>query len=242
MSSVLGLDTSASWCSVALVQDSAVAVRRAEVGNGHSAALLPMVAEVLAEAGTTLQACDAIAFGAGPGSFTGLRVACAAAQGLAFGAGLSVVPVGTLDAIAQRVLRREAVDGLLLVAQDARMGEVYWALVDGTSTTVVGPALGAPAAIAAALRERPDDRPIVAGVGNAWRVHGDAMRGLVERVVPCEAADAVEIAWLGSREWAAGRAVPPELALPLYVRNDVARTTAERAAAAARTSAPRLAA
>lgn len=228
---VLGFDTSGSWCSVALVRGAECWARRARVGNAHSTHLLPMIESVLAEAGVALDRCDAIAFGAGPGSFTGLRIACAAAQGLAFGAGLPVVLIGTLDAIARSALP-SAAPGTLLVAQDARIGEVYWALFeyDGVALRIVdGPSLGSPSALRSALESRPSSgRPL--GVGNAWAAYGEAMEGLAVDIAARDAADAVDIAMLGVEAFDAGRTLAAEFAAPLYVRDEVARTTAQREA------------
>ena len=208
--------------------------RRAEVGNGHSQQLLTMIDDVLAEASLELTDCDAIAFSAGPGSFTGLRVACAVAQGLAFGAGLPVAAIGTLDAIAHSVLG--ALDGdaaTVLVAQDARMGEVYWALVActaGRPTTVAGPALCAPDRLGDAVRAalHVDDRGITLGCGNAWAVHGARLEGLVPRVIERASADAVDVAMLGIEAFRAGRTTDAAGASPVYVRDRVAQTTVER--------------
>lgn len=234
---VLGIDTSGTSCSVALVYGSLLYQRRAAVGNAHSQHVLAMVSEVLVEASLSLGQCDAIAYAAGPGSFTGLRVACAVAQGLAFGAGLPVVAVGTLEAIAHSIahavlapMNQRSIR--VLVAMDARMGEVYWSVMEWTPNrlrAVAPPAL----APAATLRHRIAERtlaPIALGCGNAWAIHGDAMNGLVERVVARDTADAVDVAQLGRIAYEEGRTVAPEDAAPLYVRDEVALTMVERAA------------
>lgn len=229
---VLGIDTSGRWCSAALLHGETLHVRRTEVGNAHSSHLFGMVGAVLDEAGLRLVDCDVLAFGAGPGSFTGLRVACAAAQGLAFGADLRVAAVGTLDAIAHSVLAGIVRPATLLVAHDARMGEVYWslfALDERSSRVLAGPALGTPVTLRAALAAL-GIAPVDVGCGNAWDVHGDAMAGLAKRVVSRAAADAADVAALGLQAWHDGRLVSPDQAHPLYVRNDVAQTTSERLA------------
>jgi len=233
---VLGLDTSGPWCSAALLRGDALYARRAEVGNAHSEHLFAMIGAVLADARLALADCDVLAFGAGPGSFTGLRVACAAAQGLAFGAGLPVAPIGTLDAIAHAILAVEPMrPDALLVAQDARMGEVYWSLfeVDGEETgtatrSVSGPRLVAPNGLADAIAQLGRSLPLALGGGNAWSVHGTRMDGLVARVVARPAADAADIAALGLRAWRDGTLVAADQASPVYVRNEVALTTRER--------------
>ena len=232
---VLGIDTSGPWCSAALLRGPDRYERRAEVGSAHSEHLLAMIAAVLDDAGLALADCDALAFAAGPGSFTGLRVGCAVAQGLAFGASLAVAPIGTLDAIAFSLHDFEPTAAqTVLVAQDARMGELYWSLIERTGDvlrTIVAPALAAPARLREALAAGP---PIDLGCGNAWTLHADALAGLVPRVVVRETADAVDVAALGVLAVRDGRLVPAEMAGPIYVRNDVARTTAQREALAAR--------
>ncbi len=239
---VLGIDTSGTWCSAALVRGTTIHARRAEVGNGHSDVLLAMVDAVLVEAGIPLAACDALAFAAGPGSFTGLRIACAAAQGLAYGAGLPVAPIGTLDAIARAAISDAPASCSVLVVQDARMGELYWRRfehADGRLTAVSAPALATPDQLRNRLHDADVALPLDLGCGNAWTIHRESLDGMVGRVVARDAADAVDVAALGVEAFHAGRLVTADRASPVYVRNDVARTTIEReasrdAAAAAR--------
>ena len=231
---VLGIDTSGASCSVALLHGSHVYARRAVVGNAHSKVVLAMIRDVLADASLSLDRCDVIAYAAGPGSFTGLRVACAVTQGLAFGTGQPVVPVGTLDAIAHSVIASLAQpSGEILVAMDARMGEVYWTLSrwdHGRLTIAVPPALASPTTLRDRIAAPVGRRPIAWGAGNAWSVYGDAMHDLVERVIVRDMADAVDVAHLGRMAYLDGKSIAPEEASPLYVRNDVALTTAEREA------------
>ncbi len=231
---VLGFDTSGAWCSAALLRGNDVHARRARVGNAHSAHLLAMIDAVLAEASLPLDQCAAIAFSAGPGSFTGLRVACAAAQGLGFGASVPVAPIGTLDAIARSVpMRDDRDERSMLVAQDARMGELYWSTMvrrDDAVHEAAPPMLGSPERLREHVRSRYGDRPLDVGCGDAWSTHAAAMEGLVARVVPRPSADAVDVARLGRVALLEGRLVAAEFASPVYVRNDVALTTAERTA------------
>ena len=117
---ILALDTSTEACSVALWADGTV-TERYELGSQHSGRILPMTQEVLAEAGLVLTQLDAVAFGRGPGSFTGLRICAGVAQGLAFGADVPVVPVSSLAALAQGVDAPR-----VLAAFDARMEQLYW--------------------------------------------------------------------------------------------------------------------
>src|SRR5215471_20739137 len=122
---ILALDTATEGCSAALLVDGDVRVRELELARGHAERILGLVDELLAEGGITLQALDAIAFGRGPGGFTGVRLAASVTQGLAFGAGLPVVPVSDLLAVAQRASLVTTARHIL-VCNDARMHEVYW--------------------------------------------------------------------------------------------------------------------
>ncbi len=146
---ILALDTSTEWCSVA-VGDGTIWHRRDEhAGQAHSERVLPMVHAALAEAGWTLANLDGLAFGAGPGSFTGIRIGCGVAQGLALGADLPVVPIPTLAAIAQEVFRTRGWERVL-ACLDARMREVYTAAFvrsGGEWREVAPPAVLAPAEV-----------------------------------------------------------------------------------------------
>jgi tRNA threonylcarbamoyladenosine biosynthesis protein TsaB len=237
---LLALDTSTEFCSVALgvAYDDASAfaslhVRHEKTGSVSSARLLPAVAEVLAQAGLRLDACSAIAFGAGPGSFTGLRTATGATQGLAFGGGLPVVPVNTLMACAEAARNTDPGADRVLVAMDARMDEAYWALYEwsvaaGEWTVLSAPSLARPEAISAPAQ------PFTLA-GNAHGVFGERLHAAASaRVIDTQALPhAGPVAALGLRAWRRGEAVAPALAAPDYIRNKVAQTTAEREAARA---------
>lgn len=209
---------------MALLHRSGMATRSERAGQRHSELLLPMIDAVLGEAGLALAQLQGIAFGAGPGGFTGLRIACGVAQGLALGADLPVVPVGTLLALAQaRGAPR------VLACLDARMGEIYHAAYekDGDDWREI---LAPSVCRAEAAPELPGGD--WAGTGSGFAVHGPALRsryGAKLASVDAEAVpQAVAIAQLGARRLAAGGGLPAEQALPLYVRDRVALKMHER--------------
>ena len=165
---LLVLDPSTEWCSAALWLDGRVEARRVLAEQRHSSLLLPMVDELLRTADLGLRRLDAIAYGAGPGSFTGLRIACAVTQGLAFGADLPVIGVSTLESIAQQ----SGADRVLSVL-DARMAEVYWAAYrrDGEDWYAVSaPQLALPESVAV-----PEGGGWV-GAGNGFAALGEVLR------------------------------------------------------------------
>jgi len=224
--SLLAFDTSTEVLSVAVRRGDAVLARSGPGGAESSATLIPLVQALLAEAGLAIGQLDAICFGRGPGSFTGLRTACAVAQGLAFGAGLPVLPVDTLHAVAEEA-HHAAGAARVVAVLDARMGEVYAAAhaFDGGAHP-----LGAAAAEARLLS--PEGVAVPAGwtlAGNAFAACGERLPQDAPRVQALPTAAA--ILRLAPALLAAGAAVPPERAWPLYVRDKVAQTTAERAAA-----------
>jgi len=222
---ILALDTATEACSAAVLTSHGGASRYVEVGRGHSERILTMIDAVLAEASVSLGDLDAIAFGRGPGSFTGVRLAASVAQGLAFGAGLGVVPVSSLRALAQRALD-VAHAASVLVCADARMKEVYWAFYRRGRGGLAEPA-EALERVSAPERVEPP-----AGAGDP--VHG-AGRGFLaypqlaarlERRLEAVHGDllprADEIAKLAWVEVAAGHVLAPDAALPTYLRDNVA--------------------
>jgi tRNA threonylcarbamoyladenosine biosynthesis protein TsaB len=236
---LLALDTSTEYCSVALLRQPpghaapAIVARHERTGAVSSARVLPAVRELFDEAGLALADCAAIAFGAGPGSFTGLRTAAGIAQGLAFGLALPVVPVSTLMACAELARVRDPSVRHVLAALDARMDEAYWAEfvwddATGDWRTLHAAALSTPAAL-----------PVP---GTPFVMVGNAAAAFGSRLVAAAHASAIDaeglphaaaIARIGWRAYCAGRTVPAALAAPDYVRDKVAQTTAEREAARA---------
>ena len=221
---ILALETSTQYCSVALWRDGDVDAREALAGQRHSELLLPMVEALLERHGLGLKELDGIAFGEGPGSFTGLRIGCGVTQGLAFGAGLPVVGVGTLLAMAEAAQAERAVCCL-----DARMGEIYHAAYARSGAgweAVHVPSLCAPA----------DAPPLPAGswtgCGSGFAIHEAALKrryiGRLSAIMPEVFPHARDIARLAAREFEAGRTVPAERAVPVYIRDKVALRTDER--------------
>jgi tRNA threonylcarbamoyladenosine biosynthesis protein TsaB len=213
---LLALDTATERCSVALLIDDRVIERAAETPRGHADLVLPMVDDVLREAGLTLQQLDGLAYGRGPGAFTGVRIAVGVAQGLAYGAHLATVGVSNLAAVAQQF----AVAGArILVCMDARMNEVYWCRFAATQDGLVVP-------VASERVDRPDaveaaDATVFAGTG--FGAYPQLAVGRVGTAVHKAALPhAREIARLGAAELLAGRGESPERAQPVYLRDQVA--------------------
>ncbi len=231
----LAFDTATETMSVALAHEGRVHVHEAPGGALSSAALIPAILGLLARAGIGLAQLDALAFGRGPGAFTGLRTACSVAQGIAFGAGKPVLPIDTLLAVAEdaRVQQASAVPELRVwAAMDARMNEVYAAqyAFDGALWRVLdAPMLVTPQALH--TRWLADAPQCVAG--NALTVFAPLLATTDALRVPQAAPRATALLTLAQAMWDAGGAVDAALALPLYVRDKVAQTTLERDAARA---------
>ena len=222
---LLAIETATRRLSVALWQDGEWIERAAELPNGGSERLLPWVNELLAEAGLAPAQLDGIAFGAGPGGFTGLRLACGVAQGLAYGLDLSVVPVSTLEALALASGERD-----VWACLDARMNEVYGAAyrVDGDRVTQ----LMAPVCVPPAVAPAPTF-PGGCGVGDGFSAYGPlllARKPDLEGVRADAFPTAAAVLRLAAPRFARGDAVAAALAQPVYVRDKVALTTAERIA------------
>ncbi|OOG20623.1 tRNA (adenosine(37)-N6)-threonylcarbamoyltransferase complex dimerization subunit type 1 TsaB [Thioalkalivibrio denitrificans] len=219
---LLAIETATEACSAALWLEGALADRHELAPREHARLILPMMDGLLAEAGVRLADLDALAFGRGPGAFTGVRIAAAVIQGAAFGAGLPVVPVSTLAALAQQGLDRG--NTRVLAALDARMGEVYWgafeADAEGLAVPVGREQVIAPEAVPMPLGDG------WYGIGSGWGAYGDALRTrLGGRLGGFDAASfpsAREVARLAVRDFAAGLAVSAEQALPVYLRDKVA--------------------
>jgi tRNA threonylcarbamoyladenosine biosynthesis protein TsaB len=219
---LLAIETATDACSAALWVDGVLTTRHEVAPREHTRLILPMMDALLAEAGLRLSDLDALAFGRGPGAFTGVRIAAAVIQGSAFAADLPVVPVSTLAALAQQGI--DAGSPRVLAALDARMDEVYWGAFQADDQGLAVP-VGAEQVIA------PDAVPIPEGegwrgVGSGWAAYEDALRArlgeCVSDIDPEALPAAAEVARLAVRDFNAGLAVPAEQALPVYLRDKVA--------------------
>jgi len=234
---LLAFDTSTDTMSIAVSRDDGAASglwqQQGAGGAQASTGLIAGVLELMRQAGLELRELDAICFGCGPGSFTGLRTACAVAQGLAFGAGVPVLPVGSLLAVAEAARHSSlaALDAVQITALlDARMDEIYVAsfgFAAGLWTELQAASLVKPEALTLPV---PTGGEAVAA-GNAFAVYGPRLVGLPEAAMRIDALpQATALLRLAPQLLAAGKAVAAEHALPTYVRDKVAQTTAERTA------------
>lgn len=224
---IVALDTATEACSVALLCNGEVKYRYQVAPKIHAKVLLPMLDELMAEAQISPSQLNAVAFGRGPGGFTGVRIATAAAQAIALGADIPVAPVSTLAAIASRAFRQSG-HQKIAVAIDARMGEVYWGAYDAGSEE--------PVLIGEEVVCHPDQ---VSALDNQWVAAGTGWQAYPEQLTaasgaaPVEGIDpfphAIDILAIGAEMIKHNRGVAAELALPVYLRDNVARTEAERA-------------
>jgi tRNA threonylcarbamoyladenosine biosynthesis protein TsaB len=242
----LAFDTSTDVLSLAVARGEQVWTQTLPGGAQASSGLIPAVLALLAEADMPLASLDAIVFGRGPGSFTGLRTACAVAQGLAFGADVPVLPVDTLLAVAEEARWAQLQAGALLpdaaltvqALLDARMDEVYSAAYrwEPTHGSVPGSSHGrwqeaAPLQVGAPEKLHMPNDLVVLQAGNAFAAYGERLPPAAPGGLRCEAMPtAAALLRLAPALWAQGLAVPAEQAMPLYIRDKVAHTTAEREA------------
>ena len=215
---ILALETATEACSAALNIDGEIRERFEIAPRGHSALILPMLESLLTEADIPLGQVDALAFGRGPGAFTGVRIGVGVAQGVAFGADLPVLPISTLAALAQ------ATDaGQVLAAIDARMDEVYWGQYrrdEGGLMRLQGEeCVAAPEATPVAQGEG------WLGAGSGWGAYGNSLRarhaGQLGEVAVEALPHAAAVSRLAVAAFAAGEAVGAEQALPVYLRDKV---------------------
>jgi tRNA threonylcarbamoyladenosine biosynthesis protein TsaB len=230
---ILAIETATAACSAALYIDGEISERHVPAPREHAQLILPMIDALLAEAGILVRALDAIAFGRGPGSFTGVRIAASVVQGIAFAAELPVVAVSTLAALAQGAMR-ETGEHCVMAALDARMSEVYWGLY---------------------IREQPDGLPLVQGeecvcapqvievpesgvwiaAGSGWASYREELLKQagqrVNRLLPGLEPGAGDLVLLAAEGYRQGDILRPEEAVPVYLRDTVVRQTLHRSGA-----------
>jgi tRNA threonylcarbamoyladenosine biosynthesis protein TsaB len=214
---LLAIDTATEACSAALWVDGTVYAQDAQAPNRHSELLLPMIEDVLARGAITLDQLDAVAWGRGPGAFTGLRIGAAIVQGMAFGCDIPVISVSSLHALAQRHKVSQ-----VLVAIDARMEQVYWACYrreGGHMTRIGNERLTSPQGIVAPHGGR------WLAVGSGWDRYLAEMKAVLSGVPVCHIVDccphAEQVAEIAARVYSRGGSVPADLAQPCYLRNRV---------------------
>jgi tRNA threonylcarbamoyladenosine biosynthesis protein TsaB len=219
---LLAIETATDASSAALWRDGRITERREIAPQQHAELILPMVDALLAEAGLKVAELDAIAFGHGPGSFTGLRIAAGVAQGLAFAAGKPVIGISTLAALAQSVASQGS---RVLAALDARMGEVYWGLYQADAAGLMR--LAGAEMVCPPERVSVPEEPGWIGAGSGWRAHGAALRARVGAKVSRVLDDALPCAGallpLAVDAYLAGQVMPAEAAVPVYLRDKIGR-------------------
>ncbi|MCB1754361.1 MAG: tRNA (adenosine(37)-N6)-threonylcarbamoyltransferase complex dimerization subunit type 1 TsaB [Gammaproteobacteria bacterium] len=228
---LLAIDTATEACSVALLTDDGIHERYQVAPQEHAKLLLPMLDEVLQEAGLQLTDLDGLAWAHGPGSFTGVRIAAATIQGIALACELPVVGVSTLEALAHRAWR-ETGARQLLAAIDARMDEVYFAgyemHAEGELQMRIEPCVSGPGEVAI------PEAGGWAGVGSGWTACDGALQARCAPLLDAVDADllphATDVALLAAVKFANGQGGPAESAIPVYLRDKVAESEAERAA------------
>ena len=217
---ILAIDTATEACSAALWNDGTLSAHFEICPREHTQRILPLVQEVLTESGTTLSELDALAFGRGPGSFTGVRIGIGIAQGLALGAELPMIGVSTLATMAQGAWRKTGATRVL-AAIDARMGEVYWAEYQRVWHGEETEAVLKPDAVAERLAQLSGEW---ATVGTGWQAWPDLAKasGLTLSSGEIELPAAEDMLPLACYLLAAGKTVAVEKAEPVYLRNEVA--------------------
>jgi tRNA threonylcarbamoyladenosine biosynthesis protein TsaB len=220
---LLALDTATEACSAAVLMDDEIIERYELAPRRHAVLILPMIEAVLAEAGLTTSQLDAVAFGRGPGAFTGVRIAASVVQGIAFAANLPVVPVSTLAAIARDTMDQHDVSQVA-VAIDARMGEIYWGSYgmgnEGFPMLWGQEQVCSPHSVTVPQQERE-----WVGAGTGWKDHGEVLKSRLNITTwwsDCYPR-AGDIAMLGALAYRQGDIVKPEQALPIYLRDVVAK-------------------
>lgn len=233
---LLAVETATEACSAALNLDGTIVERYQRTQRDHSRLILPMIDELLSEAGLKPQDLDALAFGRGPGSFTGVRIAAGVIHGIALGLELPIVPVSTLAAVAQdyfdqqpNAMKGDAPHQIAYVAMDARMGEIYWGAYQ-VGASGYAELLGIESVGPASRINGPDLDGV--GIGTGWAVYREALLARMAGRVHCIESDhwprARAVASLGGLGFESGLAVDVEQAMPVYLRDNVAKKESER--------------
>jgi len=222
------IETSGDWCSVALWRDGEIASVERRAPNRHSELALPMLEKLLENAGLTASELEGVAFGAGPGSFTGLRIACGLAQGLAFARGLPVIAISSFEAIAQ-----ESGEARVVACIDARMREVYYSALERRGEEHSGDQRSflwhevVPGQCVAPREAAPPPGEGWAGCGSGFQVYPEFLSGKILRKKPEVHPTAFAVAQLAAPRFAAGEGIDAAAAAPVYLRDKVAFTTQE---------------
>lgn len=241
---LLAVDTSSAYCSVALSHQGVVSGEHLMTEQSHSENVLPMVRRLLESRGMAVQDVDAFVVGIGPGGFTGVRLGVAVVQGLAYATGKQVIALPSLLALAQAAFETQPVEMTVLAANDARMNQVYWAAYHfdaaGDYSTVQAPSLGVlDDVVAFAELQGVNAQKTMQLAGNAWTVFeafkawslAHEAQGIRVAVMNHDAPNALHLLPAAQRRFAVNGGLPPHDVSPLYVRDKIAQTIAEREAA-----------
>jgi len=225
---LLAVETATPACSAALWVDGEICERFQMAPREHTRLILPMIEALLHEADLAVSELDAIAFGCGPGSFTGVRIATGVVQGIALGADVPVLPVSTLASIAQFSFNRNQ-HNLAFTALDARMGEIFWAVYQKNSQGLAQ-LVGQEAVTPAEAIVFPEGKGC--GIGSGWGVYESELSVRLGTQLETVDADvwphAATVVQLAAEDYRQGRAVAPERAMPVYLRDKVAKKESER--------------
>ena len=222
---ILAIETSTEACSAALLHNNKITLEFDITPQRHSQPILPMCDALLKQSGLSLKDLDAIAFAQGPGSFTGIRIAAGVTQGIAFGADLPVIAISTLEALAHQALKKHN-NASVLVAIDARMSEVYWAEYslnkDNSIMSLCDEQVTRPSAVCSSSNQE------IIAIGSGWKEYKSEFEPLVkEKNITNIYSDALPsaelIVELAKLKWQKNELLTAEQAVPVYLRNDVAK-------------------
>lgn len=220
---ILAIDTSTEACSCALGNGDSQLQRYTDVPRKHAEKVLPMVDELLFEAGISPSQLDAIAFGRGPGAFTGLRIAASMVQGLAFSLDIPVIPISSLQALAQRGFREYQYEAVI-AAIDARMGEIYWGAYQLNTEKLMLPCSDEQLTIPGQMQISDDNHKMAwQGVGTGWQYQNQMLPPLTQLkdIQANVFTHAIDILTLARPQFEQHNLLPAEQALPVYIRNNV---------------------